>query len=196
MAARRALKRVVARQSRNDTQAEVPAEILNNLKLTKKALKTTIVKSKEQGWTELLRMVESDIWGKPYKLVMKKLQGPPVKLNMEPTTLKRIVLRLFPTRDQPLSKYTHGEMAILLFTTDVINEAFKRMVPRRKVPGHDGLSNSILVATHKARLLLFKGLFNKCLTDGIFLQRWKMTRLVLLRKGQKQVGEPKSYRLL
>lgn len=36
--------------------------------------------------------------------------------------------------------------------------------------------------------------FNKCLTQEIFSTAWKRARLVLLRKDQKPLKEPSSYR--
>jgi len=40
--------------------------------------------------------VEDEPWGKPYKIVMRKLQGPPALNRLEPTTLAGIIDRLFP----------------------------------------------------------------------------------------------------
>jgi len=42
----------------------------------KKQLKSAILKSKKACWTELITSVDSDPFGKPYKLVMRKLRGP------------------------------------------------------------------------------------------------------------------------
>lgn len=36
--------------------------------------------------------------------------------------------------------------------------------------------------------------FNTCLRDGVFYSRWKRQKLVLLRKGNKPLDDPSSYR--
>lgn len=100
-AARRALKRAASRRTRNGGETAATEHLLENLKSRKKALRTEIAKSKERAWKELLETVEKDVWGKPYKLVLRKLQGPPVTANMEPTMLKEIVATLFPTKPPP-----------------------------------------------------------------------------------------------
>jgi len=73
-AARRALKRAVTRRTRNSGERAATEHLLENLKSRKKALRTEIAKSKERAWKELLETVENDVWGKPYKLVLRKLQ--------------------------------------------------------------------------------------------------------------------------
>jgi len=43
---------------------------------------------------------------------------------------------------------------------------------------------------------MFRELFNACLRDGMFPKEWKTAKLVLLRKGDKPLNNPKSYRLI
>uniref|UniRef100_A0A2S2R3J6 Retrovirus-related Pol polyprotein from type-1 retrotransposable element R1 n=1 Tax=Sipha flava TaxID=143950 RepID=A0A2S2R3J6_9HEMI len=170
--AKKALKRAVVVRNRNSGELAMMDHLLENLRSCKKALKTEITKSKERVCKELLETVENDVWGKPYKLVLRKLQGPPTAANMEPITLKEIVPTLFPTKASLRQiEYNHSDTPIPLFTQDEVSEAFKRMAPRRKAPGPDGLTNCILATAHRAEPTLFRGMFNKCLRDGDFPQK-------------------------
>ncbi|KAE9528677.1 hypothetical protein AGLY_012252 [Aphis glycines] len=66
------------------------------LRMCKKALKTAVARSKKACWDELVQSVESDPFGKPYKLVMRKLSGPPATDRMELDTLRSTIETLFP----------------------------------------------------------------------------------------------------
>lgn len=74
--ARRALKNATARAARRnktDTPAEHNlVELCTALKESRKALKSAILKAKDRCWKEMLATIESDPWGKPYKMVMGK----------------------------------------------------------------------------------------------------------------------------
>lgn len=116
---------------------------------------------------------------------------------MEPELLEVITSVLFPSKPPAQVMRTH-QLAVTPnpFTAEVVNDAFKHMATRRKVPGPDGLTNSILAAVHQAEPSLIKGMYNRYLEEGVFPDRWKQARLVLLRKGDKPPGEPSSYRPL
>lgn len=65
-----------------------------------------------------------------------------------------------------------------------------------KVPGMDRIPNVALKTTIRTWPDLFLDMYMECLTEGIFTERWKRQRLVLLPKGNKPPGEPSSYRPL
>jgi len=68
------------------------------LRIAKLELTKAIKKSKENAWRELCCMVESDPWGKPYKLVMGKLcKKLPIPGIDTPGRIENIVEGLFPT---------------------------------------------------------------------------------------------------
>lgn len=62
-----------------------------------KELKPRIRKAKAKA--ELVKTVDYDPWGKPYKVVMKKLRRPPATTTMEPQTVRNIAVILFPQED-------------------------------------------------------------------------------------------------
>ena len=61
-------------------------------------------------------------------------------------------------------------------------------------PGIDGLPNEILKAVIGAYPEILLEVFNSCLREGRFFADWKKQRLVLLRKGNKPLGDASSYR--
>ncbi|XP_015375188.1 PREDICTED: uncharacterized protein LOC107169818 [Diuraphis noxia] len=68
--------------------------------VAKRRLKHAISRSKKACWSELIASVDQDPFGKPYKMVMRKLRGPPATATMEPEMLKTVVSTLFPTHQQ------------------------------------------------------------------------------------------------
>lgn len=73
----------------------------------KKQLKHAISRSKKACWRELIASVDKDPFGKPYKLVMRKLKGPPETATMERQTLETVISTLFPPHEhRPVSPTT------------------------------------------------------------------------------------------
>jgi len=162
----------------------------------KKQLKLAILQSKKRCWNELISTVDSDPFGKPYKLVLRKLRGPPTTASLEMQTLQTVVSTLFPAN--PISSYRHLPTSEppVPFTTDEVNAAVERARRKNKSPGPDDINSKILAAVHKADQRTLVDLFNKCILQGTFPSEWKFSRVVLLRKGTKPEGVPSSYRPL
>jgi hypothetical protein len=64
----------------------------------RRSLQREIRVAKDRAWSDLVEAVESDPWGRPYKVVTRKLRarGPPATTEMEPTLLAKVVRTLFP----------------------------------------------------------------------------------------------------
>lgn len=159
-------------------------------------LKKAIKLSKKKCWNELLETVESDPWGRPYKVVMGQLKNR-WKPTLEcPVLLGRIVSVLFP--QQPKLEITferNAEEAIPLITKEELLEACNR-VGSSKAPGLDGIPNIALKAAIRATPELFLDVYNTCLKEGTFPNKWKRQRLVLLPKGKMPPENPTSHRPL
>jgi len=67
-------------------------------------------------------------------------------------------------------------------------------IPLGKAPGPDGVLGMVIkeIATHEPEIL--RGLFNDCLEQGVFPENWITPKLVQLRKGNKPLDSPSSYR--
>ncbi|XP_060871398.1 uncharacterized protein LOC132945642 [Metopolophium dirhodum] len=86
------------------TEEEAVAAANTRYKEARKCLKTAIAGSKERCWKEMLETIDADPWGKPYKLVTRKLQGPPATTNMDANAVLRITGTLFPIRPLQMHK--------------------------------------------------------------------------------------------
>jgi len=65
---------------------------------------------------------------------------------------------------------------------------------RGKAPGPDGVPDVVIREIAIKRSEILRDIFNKCLENSVFPQPWKAAKLVLLRKGDKYLDEPSSYR--
>jgi len=166
------------------------------LREAKKALKKAIARSKKACWDELVRAVDTGPFGKPYKIVMRKLSGPPATARMELDTLTTTIGTLFPACPPNIQGAVGQLEPFNLFSAEEVNDVVKRFGSRRTAPGPDGVSNIILGAVHRANPAMLLETFNKCLEEGTVPGRWKEARVVLLRKGNRPEGVPSSYRPL
>lgn len=165
---------------------------------SRKKLRLAIKNSKKGKWRELCESVDSDPWGKPYKIITKKMCGrKPIHGINEPKWAKQIVTTLFPTETQKHfnnCKMTTGNN-FNPFSNEELMKASKKL-KIGKSPGPDGIPNEALKLTVQFWPELLLDTYNTCFKNGIFPKCWKTQKLVLLRKGNKPLNEPSSYRPL
>ncbi|KAL4123012.1 hypothetical protein QTP88_015245 [Uroleucon formosanum] len=204
--AKRRMTRMTARVSRlrrrqtlefNEERADAELAATNSAyREAKKQLKIAILRSKRTCWKKLISSVDADPFGKPYKLVMRKLRGPPPTASMEYATLQSVVDSLFPEHRARTDGPPVPADSVVPFTASEVDAAVERAGSKNKAPGPDGLTGKILRAVHKAHPNILLGLYNSCLRSGTFPAEWKTSRVVLLKKGNKPDGVPSSYRPL
>jgi len=78
--------------------------------------------------------------------------------------------------------------------TELKNAA--KSLKNKIAPGPYGISNETVKSIVKLNPEALIKVYNTCLEEGTFPETWKTARLVLLRKGDKPLGEPSSYRPL
>ena len=195
---RRAMTRC---RARGDTDATTAVE--GNLRTARAVLKRLIRAAKGKCWDEMIQSVDVDPWGKPYKLVMKKLRGPSATSRMEPQLLREVVTSLFPDRPQrPVGEDGQagddggGLPAGREFSKAEVDAAVERFRRRNRAPGPDGIPSRVWGVIHAARPAKLVSAFNCCLRNGTFPGRWKVARLALVPKPDKPEGLPSSYRPL
>lgn len=163
-------------------------------KRSKRELVLAIKRSKERCWKALCDRVEQDPWGLPYRLVMGKLfkntQIPEIET---PGRIDSIIKGLFPDHPPRPQIEWNIEAEYTEITKDELITAVTALA-NNKAPGPDGVPAEILkeIVRRKPEVLL--QVFNKCLKQGTFPSLWKLSRLVLLRKGDKPLENPSSYR--
>jgi len=142
--------------------------------------------------------LEADPWGRPYRLVFKKIRAPvaPVCEVLPSDVMSKIIGGLFPTR---LGGVPPNEQSLVWnedwdISEDEVIAAIKKLSGGKKAPGPDGIPGFIIFKT--AGLLMRSWIrgFNLCLRESIFPKDWKIAKLVLLYKKDKVEGEPSSYR--
>lgn len=193
--ARRVFQRKMKRMGPLAAVAERRAAKDAKLELVK-----AIKAAKDNAWKALCDQVERDPWGTPYKLVMGKLKRhQPIPGLDSPGTVGRIVNVLFPTHPPrapgqwpniPASDITGA-----LITTEEVRTASSR-IKNKISPGPDGIPNEALKLLAVKRPDILANVYNKCIREGHFPVVWKKARLVLLRKGDKPLQDPSSYRPL
>lgn len=162
-----------------------------------RTLRLEIRRSQEASWRTLCKQVDSDPWGLPYRIVAKKLIGrrqiPGLKT---PGRMEYIVDTLFPRRQAPI--YQQIQLQVpesCLFSLGELREAGLKL-PRGRAPGPDGVPDAILRKIVMMRPQLLLPTFNACLRTCRFPDSWRKATLVLLRKGDKPLDTPSSYRPL
>lgn len=165
-------------------------------KEARQKLKKAIKESKKETWKNLLGEVDSDPFGRPYKVVMSRLKKRSIASPTDPVLLKKIVTALFPQQtelDHSIEQISGEEIPPV--TEDELLEACNR-IGDKKAPGLDSIPNVALKAAIKTSPPVFLDVYNTCIQEGTFPDRWKRQRLVLLPKGNKPPEDPSSYRPL
>ncbi|XP_026673534.1 uncharacterized protein LOC113464934 [Ceratina calcarata] len=92
---RREWQRARRRSATSDDELSAKHDLY---KETKKVFKKEMLNAKKKAWTNLLKTLDDDPWGKPYKWT-KRLRdgsGPVITENMNPGLLENVVNSLFP----------------------------------------------------------------------------------------------------
>ena len=140
--------------------------------------------------------IEKDPWGLAFKIVTKRLVTRRKTPGLgNPDRFKYIVRSLFPhvepfQRQDPSSCVVRSEE---LFTLEELKRAGGRL-KANTTPGIDGLPNEILEEVIGVYPEILLEVFNSCLREGRLFADWEKQRLVLLRKGNKPLGDASSYR--
>ncbi|CAB0035524.1 unnamed protein product [Trichogramma brassicae] len=168
-----------------------------NYASTRHLLRVAIKTSKRRCWAQLCDEVNSDVWDKPYKIVMSRLRCPQTKQPSSPLLVRSAVAALFPRvpSGPTLRLPRRAEEPIPAVTLNELKGAQSR-IKERSTPGPDGIPNSALKIAIASRPDIFLRVYTTCLETGVFPSGWKRQRLVLLPKSGKPPDEPSSYRML
>lgn len=172
------------------------------------ALKLGICKAKDQSRKELLESLNSDPWGRPYRLVRRKLRpwAPPLTESLRPELLEQTVEALFPHRAPhvpppmaPPSASTARETGDAEDTSPEVTAgelgaAVLRLRAKNAAPGLDGVPGRVWVMSMDILEEKVRALFSASLAQGRFPRLWKTGKLVLLHKEGRPEDSPSAYR--
>lgn len=161
-------------------------------KESKKKLQCKIKQEKRNCWKRLCQSVDVDIWGDGYKIAMKGILGFPPRICLTMEKVEEVIAHLFPTHTNVIFDCDNS-VSFTKFTIDELHNASKKL-KNNKSPGPGNIPAEIIktASLHNPNYVL--AMYNKLATEAIFPTEWKQARLVLLRKGNKPLNEPASFR--
>lgn len=174
------------------TPPEVSEQLWRDYKESKKMLRNAIKAAKRESWKNLCRKIDTDIWGDGYKLVMKMMNGFPPKPNLTIEEMETIARELFPVHrevnfssdtDEDFPKFNEEELSLAC-----------RKIKNKKAPGPRQIPPEVIkfLANHRPDYIL--SVYNELAKNKMFPEEWKTASLVLLRKANKPLNDPTSYR--
>jgi len=143
--------------------------------------------------------LDSDPWGKPYRLTMKKLRPwtRPLTEQLDEELLEDTLQTLFPAGrpEEARRMVSHEEEDDMPEVTNAeLTTAVKQIKSGIKAPGPDGIPATIVVRTLDVMKEPLRKTLTKCLQEGKVPEVWKTAKLILLPKPGKPPGQPSSYR--
>lgn len=178
-----------------------PEEMMHRLAAFRKArkdFKLEIKKAKEACWDRMLSTLEADPWGRPYRIVLRKLKKKEYSgtETMERRDIEAAITALFPTSEEPLARNGEVEHDEMYNITPGELRAVIARTKSGKAPGPDGIT----AITWKLAAEVLQGdiiaCFNACVRTGTFPRCWKRARLVLVPKQTGGDAGPAAYRPL
>lgn len=200
---RRACMRVRRKWQKCKTRRHCTEDRLLNAEEQYREAKDTLRKeintSKARAWDELIKTIDSDPWGLPYKIVLSKLRrtSPGVSEALSLGVLNTTLDKLFPPDEQwdiqaeefpPSGDAWNPEDAI---TFTEIHNLMRRRLVSNTAPGEDGIKALLLKKTPDVIVARIMECFNVCLMEGQFPREWKQAILVLIPKGRLDANDPK-----
>jgi len=150
--------------------------------------------AKKEAWKKLVTELDSDIWGRGYQLVTRKLVGGK-RGALGAEEIKKAVDKLFPSArtivweereimtEEPPPPITEEELA-----------AAAHRLKNGKAPGPDGIPHEVAkLAAEVCRREVLQ-VYDRVLRTGQYPKIWKKTKLVLLEKPRKEDDTERAYR--
>jgi hypothetical protein len=201
MAARRAYLRCRRRATRGPGEEEACRRALRE---AQRALRSAIRGAKVAAEEEFIAILDSDPWGRPYRMVRGKFANaaPPIS-GMEPELLSRVLETLFPDPGPftpPAMPHTSGTTTPEVWEDGppVSNAEFDtgrdRLRRKKKAPGPDGVPSKVVAIALGPLGDRFRAVLDTCIAASRFPRRWRIGRLCLLRKEGRPPDSPSGYR--
>lgn len=184
-------RRQLTRNSKKNLP-QINQQLWEEYKGSKRVLRNKICEAKRASWKALCSQVDQDIWGDGYKIVMKRALGNPPKQQMPMQTVEAVVRHLFPEHEA-VQWACNKDAVFADFTADELRLACAKLKDR-KAPGPGNIPPEIIKYLAITRPSYVLSVYNNLACRGNFPKDWKRARLVLLRKGDKPVDSPTSYR--
>ena len=141
------------------------------------SLRKEINERKRTFWRELCDELDADPWGKAYRIAARKMVKSQPK--MDEVEVVSVVCHLFPGNGRNVNVNILENVDprdIPPVTQKEVLDACLRS-GTRKASGLDGIQNLALKTAVKAAPMIFTGVYDRCLREGVFPDVWKRQRL-------------------
>ena len=183
----------------------------------KRNFEKELLKARTESWEKYVNdQVKLDPWGTPYKIVSEKIRSPTIMSTLRTTdgshtrgwreSVELLMRVLLPDDSIEEDEEHHKIMRELSertyftgnrtkpFTEEEVMATIKKL-KKKKSPGPDGIRSEVLQQISNILVPHITQLFNQCLKQRKYPDQWKLSNLVIIKKGEdKDPEEPKSYR--
>lgn len=184
-------------QRRGEVDEENLCRLEREYKMSRKKVVKEIYKAKEKAWRELISEIDEDQWGRPYKIIMNKLRtaGPGLTETLEEDKQEKLITKLFPRErgkiDKEVVRIEGWKEEWNISESELCNTIGKKK--RNTAPGPDDITARMWRKVPGRMVEKVIEIMNKLLKEGIFPNKWKVARLVLIPKGkQEDLDIPKA----
>lgn len=181
------------KRSRRKTDSEIEKE--KEYRKAKKELRGMIAKAKNSAWKALIKTIDEDPWGLPYRIVLNKLRRntPTLTEMLDKNILEDTLGQLFP---KALKR--KNEMVIDIDWDedwDISAQEIHRIARKRTIsntaPGIDGVKALFWKQISDEMVEFVAEGLTICLRNGTFSNQWKIAQLVLIPKSDFNPEKPK-----
>jgi len=191
-----AARRLLTRRKKRGGQCE---DLVELYKKSRTAFCKRIKRAKSDAWDALIKTLDDDPWGLPYRIAMNRLRrsGTALSETLEPRVVERLLDELFPAGEvhDPEEIWTNRQIDDLNCSVDV-EEVIEAIRGRKRTgcptPGPDGISLVVWKSVPRSVLECLALLYTRCLQTGKIPRSWKRAILVLIPKGNLDVNNPKA----
>lgn len=173
-------------RKRVDRDSDIEKE--EEYKHAKKELRYLIRKAKTNAWKDLIRTIDEDPWGLPYRLVMNRLRrtSPSLSEMLGKQVLENTISKLFPAACVSKERSEDTELE-WQEEWDISPQDLYRYTKKRTsantAPGLDGVKFLYWKRINAEMMECVAKLFTMCCRSSIFPNQWKVAQLVLIPKG-------------
>lgn len=203
-----------ARQRANKKGKWDEAEVLDYLfKKEKRTMTKKITNAKKEKWNELCETINGDIWGKPYKIVLKSVKNATPPAILSPEFAGIVLHSLFPqeeevrieaTQEIERGKDQRRKKEVTPRSEDDSQGTWKvsreeillaaKHIKAATAAGLDRTSPEIVKVIANFIPDRIAALFTGIIRRGEIPVEWKQSRAILLRKQGKDPETPSAYR--
>lgn len=186
------------RQGGSDVNLDNLKSLEDRYRESKRKVVKAIYRAKEEAWKSLIKEIDNDQWGIPYKAVMNRLRVSGLGLTeiLEKDKLEKLIFKLFPRETGELKeeeiKVRSWKEEWEIDPMEVCN-VIRRKKSRNTAPGPDGITLKMWRKVPGKMIEKITDIMNNNLRKGKFPRKWKLSKLVLIPKGENDDSDiPKA----